>query len=155
MVEGAVWLNPHKCLGGSPLYKFKFISKLLAVSTTLLVLAAPALAAKRTVATYRTSAPQDKVFSEAVSAITHEGFVLKMVDKSQGTIQADRIAWDNGNPAYSVFMTVSKDGASTSIVARFTKSPGIIGHSSNKWLNKFGKELKTVFPDLTVEAEKQ
>lgn len=136
------------------MYTFKSISKLIAgIALSLCLL--PAFAAKRMVDTYRTAAPTEKVFAEAVEALTHEGFVIKLADKSQGTIQGDRIAWDSGNSAYSVFMTVSKDGDTTSIVARFTKSPGIIGHSSRKWAKKFGHEMKDTFPDLTSTAEKQ
>lgn len=137
------------------MYKFKSISKIAILTVSCFMLAAPALAAKRTVDTYRTSAPVEKVFAEAVKAVTHEGFVIKLAEKSQGTIQGDRIAWDSGNPAYSVFMTVSKDGDGTTVEARFTKSPGILGHSSRKWADKFGREMKEAFPDLTITAEKQ
>lgn len=137
------------------MYKLKSISKLITGMAVCFLLVTPARAAKRTVDTYRTSAPIDKVFAEAVQAITHEGFVIRTADKLQGTIQGDRIAWDSGNPAYSVFMTVSKDGDATVIVARFTKSPAILGHSSRKWANKFGHEMKDAFPDLTAKAEKR
>lgn len=135
------------------MYSFKSISKLLAILT--LVSCLPAYAAKRVVNSYQTTAPADKVFSESVLALTHEGFVLKLVDKTQGTIQADKMAWGSATPAFSVFVTVAKESDGTSVEARFTKNPGIIGHSSGRWANQFGRELKEAFPDLTGAAEKR
>jgi hypothetical protein len=119
------------------------------------MLTGPAQAAKPVIGSYHTNESIEKVFSESMRALTQEGFVLKFTDKAQGTIQADKMAWGSGTPAFSVFITVSKDRDVTSIVATFTKHPGIVGHSAGKWADSFGRDLKAAFPDLQIDTEKR
>jgi len=122
----------------------------------LLLLFTPAAHASRvTVGTYRTGTPSTEAFSGVLRALAQEGFVIKSTDKSQGTVQADRMAWGTGTAAFSVFVTVGKEGDATSIEPTFTKNPGIVGSSSDKWANAFGRELKVAFPDITVNLVKR
>lgn len=131
------------------------MKKLIFMLGACLMISVPASAAKTVVGTYNTSQSADKAFFEAMRSLTQEGFVLKFTDKAQGTIQADRMAWGSGTPAYSAFITISKDGHETSIVATFTKNPGIIGHSADKWANAFGRDLKIALHDLCIKVVKR
>lgn len=117
-----------------------------------LALTGTAFAEKLFVAKYRAQELVGIVFDNTVKAMTAEKYTLRSADKSQGTIQAIKMAWGSGTEYASVFITVHQAGNQTEIEATFTRHPGIVGGGSpRKWATVFENDLKNSLPDLAVE----
>jgi hypothetical protein len=111
-----------------------------------------AFAEKLFIAKYRTQEPAGNVFDDTVKAMTVEKYTLRSADKSQGTIQAIKMAWGSGTEYASVFITVHQVGNGTKVEATFTRHPGIVGGGSpHKWAAVFENDLKNSIPDLAAE----
>ena len=132
-----------------------FAARLRVVLCAIMIgfaLTGSALAEKLVVAKYRTREPIEKVFDEAVRAITTEKYVLRLADKSQGTVQAVRMSWGSGTEYASVFISLHQSADGTSVEATFSRHPGCVGGGSPQhWAKRFEDDLKATLPDLAAE----
>lgn len=117
-----------------------------------LALTGTAVAEKQVTAKLHSQETVANVFDDTVKAMNLEKYTLKLADKSQGTIQAIKMAWGSGTEYASVFITIHQVGNRTELEATFTKHPGIIGGGSpQKWAALLKNDLKNSLPDLAAE----
>lgn len=104
---------------------------------------------------YHTKEPIDKVYADALQAVSSVKFVVRQENKEQGTINANMNSWSG--PEYgALFIVVDKDEDGVFIKATFTRHSGfVINLPPDRWARKFGEELKKEIPDLTYEPIKQ
>lgn len=101
---------------------------------------------------YKTNESFEKAFLSNLRTIPLSEFTLKSSDKEQGTIQAIRIDKTGRHEFASLFVLVTKDTTNVLIEATFTRNSGYIGGGKPKdWARKYGDNLKSELPDLTVE----
>jgi hypothetical protein len=115
-------------------------------------LTSTARAEKIVVANYHAQEQAETVFDEIVKTVTLEKYILRLADKSQGTIQVDKMAWGSGTEYASVFINVHRSGDKTFIQATFARHAGIVGGGSpRKWATVFQMDLSRALPDLTAD----
>jgi hypothetical protein len=127
--------------------------KLLLVVAVCLASVLPAAANKVSEVKFRSKEPIQKVFTEALRAISLQGYTVKFTDASGGTIQANKQAWGGYGEYASVLVTVRKDGDAVLVDAIFTRNSGTMGGGQPpEWAKKFGDTLKKTIPDLERES---
>jgi hypothetical protein len=123
---------------------------------SLLSLVIPITAQAQTIAIgkYQTTETFDKAFLAALRTTPLAKFTVKSSDKEQGTIQA--IQSTGGQEFASLFLMIRREGSNVIIEGTFTRNPGFIGGGKPEaWAQKFGDELKSNLPDLTISVTKQ
>jgi len=116
-----------------------------------LLVTASAVAQKPMVLKYHTHESYDKVYVEALQAVSMTKFVVRQENKEQGTITA-RLG-DLFNFEYATALViVGKEDNGVFVRAIFTKHTGDIGRGPNKWRREFGGALKAALPDLTEDS---
>jgi hypothetical protein len=128
--------------------------RIVLLSLLCVIIPAAARAQKVAVGKYQTKEAMDKTFLAAMRTVPIVKFSVRSTDKEQGTIQA--IQNSSGKEFASVFIMVRKDEGNVVIEATFTRNPGFIGGGKpEQWAQKFGDELKSELPDLTITVTKR
>ena len=113
-----------------------------------------AQAQKSAIGKYQTKDSLDKAFLAALRTTPLVKFAVKSSDKVQGTIQAVRSA--GGREFASLFIMIRQEESNVILEATFTRGAGFIGGGSpDQWAKKFGDELKSELPDLTISVTKK
>jgi len=124
---------------------------LLSLISAFTILNAPA----QTIAVgkYKTNETFEKAFLSNLRTIPLSEFTLKSSDKEQGTIQAIRMDKTGRHEFASLFVLVTKGTNNVLIEATFTRNSGYMGGGKPvDWAKKYGDNLKSELPDLTVEV---
>ena len=123
---------------------------------SLLSLLIPIAAHAQTIAIgkYQTAETFDKAFVATLRTTPLVKFTVKSSDKEQGTIQA--VQSTGGQEFASLFLMITREGSNVIVEGTFTRNPGFIGGGKPEaWAQKFGDELKSSLPDLTINVTKR
>jgi hypothetical protein len=101
---------------------------------------------------FKTSETVEKAFLASLKTIPLSTFTVKTSDKTQGTIQAVRLDKSGRHEFASLFVLVTKETTNVFIEATFTRNSGYMGGGKPiDWAKKYGEDLKSELPDLTVK----
>ena len=111
-------------------------------------------AQKIVVGQYQTSETFDKAFVAALQAAPLAKFSVKASDKQQGTIQA--VKSSGGKEYGSLFVMIRKEGSNIVVEGTFTRHSGFMGGGKPEdWAHKYGAQLKSGLPDVTINVTKK
>ena len=131
-----------------------WLQRIALLMLTFLAIPIAAHAQKVAIGKYQTKATLEKAFVAAMRAVPLVKFSVRSTDKTQGTIQALRVA--AGREYASLFVTVRQEEDNAIIEATFTRNPGFMGGGSpDQWAKQFGVELKSDLPDVAVDVKKR
>lgn len=124
---------------------------------TFASISVPARADKWAVGTYHTNQPLDQVFERTAQVIESKKWYIgtrwhiQSINRAQRTIHAATVSW--GQYWGDVYVSMATQGTGTSVEAVMTLHSGATLHPAN-YLERFGKALKQLFPDLTFEIKR-
>lgn len=102
---------------------------------------------------YATRETLPSAFAACTTAVSKSGWTLRSSDVSQGSIQAVRVF--DSNEFSSLVIVVTQQGDQVVMDATFTRYDGFIGCCKPiDYATKFGKQLRSLLPDVTVEVTK-